>query len=391
LLQDLRATLRSKAIILILLSSATIRCLFFFFLSDSPSKFGPDEGTYAALTKYVSEGRPVIDFPVYGAVLYNSARSFILPSTLLVKIDINELDAVRMTSSIYGLSTILILSMTYLSLQQKFEWAGRKKESFFDIKSIMLIGAFASVPSNFIWSAIGLRESGSQFWIMTTFYFLSKVYFSSGFKLLSYFALSILSLMLAFGSRPEVALLFSIVTLFFSFLTLIKSHKLAPIAAVLIGLILGQTYSSAWDIPSSKNPNSISDQEVVIDQGAIARQDNVNSKEENNAVILFRKLTNNLGIIESIENKRNLNSIGAESALPQSSCVDQSQDLIRILKCNAVELPYRLFAFLFRPLIFFDEGSLLLKLASIENLGWLLILPYGLFIAFRRNTNSNRN
>jgi hypothetical protein len=166
---------------------------------------------------------------------------------------------------------------------------------------------------------------------------------------------------------------------------------LAPIAAVLIGLILGQTYSSAWDIPSSKNPNSISDQEVVIDQGAIARQDNVNSKEENNAVILFRTLTNNLGIIESIENKRNLNSIGAESALPQSSCVDQSQDLIRILKCNAVELPYRLFAFLFRPLIFFDEGSLLLKLASIENLGWLLILPYGLFIAIRRNTNPKIN
>lgn len=363
------------------MTSAIIRFLFFVFLPGSASKFGPDEGTYATLAKYVSEGLPVKHFPVYGSELYNSGRSFFLPSTLLIKLGINELNAVRLTSTIYGFASILILAMTYQSLQQILKFNFRKKQSHFNKESIILVGIFAFIPSNFVWTTIGLRESSSQFWLMTSFYFLLKIYLDSGLKLLGYVVLSIISIMFSFGSRPESAFVFSIVTLSFSIYALIKLRKIAPMLAVLLGFILGQIFTSSWDSSKEMNQNS------GFDRKPIVKQDVSDGKEREKSVISDHELANNLRIFKFIEDKRNLNSIGAESALPQTNCVDQSQDFIGILKCNSLILPYRLFTFLFRPLFVFDEGTLFVKLASLENLVWLVIIPFSLFVAFRRDVN----
>ena len=84
-MDDIRFALTSKPVIVILSISAAIRVLFqFALLPNSPAVFGPDEGTYALLAKYVSQGLPVEEFPAYGPGLYNSAKSITLPSAFLI-------------------------------------------------------------------------------------------------------------------------------------------------------------------------------------------------------------------------------------------------------------------------------------------------------------------
>jgi len=114
---DIRMTLSSKPVIVILTLSALFRIVIHFLvLPNSPSVLGPDEGTYAALAKYVAEGLPVQEFPAYGAGLYNSAKSITLPSAFLVQLGMAELMAVRTIASIYGLASSLILALCFLAL-----------------------------------------------------------------------------------------------------------------------------------------------------------------------------------------------------------------------------------------------------------------------------------
>jgi hypothetical protein len=85
-----------------------------------------------------------------------------------------------------------------------------------------------------------------------------------------------------------------------------------------------------------------------------------------------------------LEYKRNVNALDAQSALPASTCQNSTQDISLLIKCNLDELPYRLFAFLFRPLIFFDQGSTTLTLAALENLGWIILVPFSIWVSLRR-------
>jgi hypothetical protein len=59
-----------------------------------------------------------------------------------------------------------------------------------------------------------------------------------------------------------------------------------------------------------------------------------------------------------------------------------------LIECNLKELPYRLFAFLFRPLIFFDQGSTTLNFAALENLGWMILVPLSVWVSLRRRENT---
>lgn len=374
MLIDIKTLLRSKALVLIIAISAIARIASLILLPHKPSPYAPDEATYARLAKYVSESLPVQEFPLFGPGLYLSSRSFILPSSLLIKMGINELDAIRIVSSFCGIGCLIILSLTHIAFIRMFWNTPVKKNLVFEKESIFILSFFAFLPSNFIWSILGLRESVSQFWIVLTFYLLLKVSFSGKRKMWKYAIAPIISLMLAFGARPETALLFSIVLIFFSLYLIFSVRIFLPIIVVLIGLILGQAFTATSSLPS---PNSVFSNKIVdSDQEAV----------KGSVLNPIKEIQNDIGRIRTFEEKRNVNALDAESALPQSSCVGQSSQFQIILKCNFVELPYRLFAFLFRPLIFFDRGSTTLNFAAVENLGWILLFASVFFIGFRRTT-----
>ena len=98
-------------------ASFVARVIVFFALPKTPSSLGPDEGTYAALTKWIGESNPADKFPAYGQGLYLSGRSIISPASILYRAGINELDAVRIISTVYGFCSLIMLVLLILNLQ----------------------------------------------------------------------------------------------------------------------------------------------------------------------------------------------------------------------------------------------------------------------------------
>ena len=68
----------------------------------------------------------------------------------------------------------------------------------------------------------------------------------------------------------------------------------------------------------------------------------------------------------------NLNRLDAKSSLPENNCPSFSSNSTSWLICQAKQLPFRMFTFLFRPFPFLEEStSLGFQLASYENLLWV--------------------
>ena len=133
------------------------RVIMFFGLPNTPYSLAPDEVTYEALAKWISESKPATDFPGFGEGLYLSGRSVILPASTLIKFGMNELDAVRLASSIYGF--LALCAVVYLSaelLQANNSGVMRNKKIERLVVTLLLVYAF--LPSHFVWSNLGLRE-----------------------------------------------------------------------------------------------------------------------------------------------------------------------------------------------------------------------------------------
>jgi len=420
IIDDVKFALFSRPILVILAISTFVRIVFHFFvLPDSPSGLGPDEGTYAALAKYVSQGLPVEEFPAYGAALYNSAKSITLPSAFLVQLGMDELGAVRTVASTYGLASSLVLVLCFLALLRLRSQTFKKLSPVFDRKFLALLVIFTFFPSNFVWSTIGLRESGSQFWLITTFYFILKLLGSPGRDLWKFTGLCSLALTLAHGTRPETALVFSLIALLASIVLLVKLRKFFPLIAIFLGVFAGQAFTTTPKVLAEESLGAFQIIEKELSQSATPkpveslegkRNESASAKctQENQIIQLegkeFRCKTSKTYQVEKrnpiktlgekflttqiLEYKRNVNAIGAQSALPTSTCQNLSRDILILIECNLKELPYRLFAFLFRPLVFFDQGSTTLTFASLENLGWTILVPLSVWVSLRKRENT---
>jgi hypothetical protein len=186
-------------------------------------------------------------------------------------------------------------------------------------------------------------------------------------KVLSLFGFT-LSLIFAFGSRKETALVFSAATLFLSLLLLINRVKSAiPITgASILGILCGFIFTLTPvvnGVISNEEPTSI--------EKSIDPLDSAKSQ---------------LAVVANLDEKREVNRIGASSALPASSCTSLESPKIEWLFCNLKELPLRLVAFLARPFPFMEDGSQMLKLAGIENIMWIVLILYTLVMSLK-----NRN
>jgi hypothetical protein len=421
MINDLKAVFSSKPLIIIFTLSLVLRFfLFSFWLPNSPSILGPDEGTYSMLAKFVSEGRTVQAFPVFGESLYNSSKSMIIISALFIKLGMSALDSVRLTSSIYGFASSIILAMFYVGFMKTREDFSLLQSHIFTKKICLLIGIYTFVPSNFAWSVVGLRESTSQFWLLLSFYLMLKLSISYESARWLYAILLLTSLTLAQGARPQTAILFLLIMFCASFVLLLKNKMLIPIAAVILAIFAGHKYTATEYIPSANTlhaftiiKGSVDDITTLtgseFEERTIIRKDLSKYCKYENSVDVFegtyficrnlnQELTEKSGALENIkdnftlvqrlEAKRIANSANSQSALPVNLCQGNSEKIIVILKCNVRELPFRLFAFLFRPILIYDSGSSFLIFAALENLGWTALILICMVAAFRRNQNS---
>lgn len=349
----------SPELLFIVTLAAAARIFALFLLPNSPSSFGPDEGTYAYLAEWVEEGEPVTDFPLYGAGLYNSARSLILPSVIFVRFGFEPLIAVRLVSLIYGVLSIYLFGKLVLYVSKKIV---SPRDTLKERSILIVVAFFAFLPSTFIWSILGLRETASVFWIMMSAYFLIRLkdYGTTSFansKLTSWLyqtSMALISIILAFGARQETALVF--LTFFgLSLIFLANGKRFLTASICILGFIGGHlfTMTPSADVSDNQLSNSNSLSSALIQSP-------------------LRKIT-------ILEYKRNVNTLHANTALPLTECTEATGSIFTRVQCNLEELPYRLVSTLFRPFIFLDTGAISNNPASLENLIWLGLLALFLF------------
>ena len=337
----------------IVAASFVARVIMFFILPSTPSSLAPDEGTYAALTKWIAESKPATDFPAFGEGLYLSGRSIIIPSSALNRIGMNELDAVRLVSSFYGFLSLLLLTFLAVKLLNR-----RDDLSKFNTRLVLLFFTiFAFLPSHFVWSTLGLREGPNEFWVLLSFVSVYVIFhFKTRHQVLAYFAL-FASIVMCFSTRPQAGLVLGVGLLIYLVSRIKQTKALLAIAAVLTGIVLGSIATSG-----NVGVSILEDPGVVI-----TMVDGIPTRHTGNQV-------DAASVIET-----------PNCPLSQNSVIASAPSRVDTYACILWRAPYMTSTFLLRPFIVGDVTSTSSAFAAIENLIWFL--AFGLvayFIVKRR-------
>ena len=396
-------TLKSK-LYAIVFASLVVRVVAFLVLPTTPSNLAPDEGTYGAVAKWTALGKPATEFPAFGADLYQSGRSLLLPAALFNKIGFNPLNAVRFTATIYGFLLVCLIVTIMLKTALKHikfaEFIDQNPRIFFSLFSI-----FVLLPSNFVWSILGLRESATQFWVVSAFSLLFLILHLNKKASLSATCGFLFSIIATFSARPQVGWVLG-VTLLLYLLVRIRSRiarLLIPITV--LGIVFGYTATVGFSIevsetytvmketptasPAPEDENSASklcsfnrqrlefNDIFYLCESHIEKKTIVDFKNPGSAVI---------DQAEAIPVKHVGNKVGAASAINTPDCPFAGTSRAETFACIAYLAPYTTFTFLVRPMLGADVTSLSSLFAAIENFFWFSAFIYVtvLFIRNRR-------
>jgi len=332
----------------IVAASFVVRVIMFFVLPSTPSSLAPDEGTYASLTKWIAESKPAADFPAFGEGLYLSGRSIIIPSSILNRIGMGELDAVRLVSSFYGFMSLVLLTFFALKLLNN----GDNLSKFNSRLTLLLFFVFAFLPSHFVWSTLGLREGPNEFWVLSAFISVYAIFhLRTRFQALMYLAL-FASIVMCFSTRPQVGLVLGVGLLSYLITRFKQAKSLIAIAAVLSGVFLGS-------IATSGNAGV----SIVEDPGVVITMvDGIPSRHTGNQVAAA-------SIIET-----------PDCPLSENSVIASAPSRVETYACIIWRAPYMTSTFLLRPFIVGDVTSSSSAFAATENLIWFL--AFGLIAFF---------
>ena len=364
-------TLKGK-LYAVILCSFFARVISFFLLPNTPSFLGPDEGTYGAVAEWTEKGLAAKDFPAYGEGLYLSARAFIWPSTLLNQIGFSPLNSVRLTATIYGLMTLLLVVYIFLQSVEKRIVLANYVAKHSKLIVIFFI-VFAFLPSHFVWSLLGLRESATEFWTLSAFaslYWMFHLEKKLSLKAVLFFAAAIV---FTFSSRPQVGWVLGISFLIFLLCNIKSKTALILIPVVLIGVVMGFTGTTSRSATTTATTTT----------GAIGSVTSTSSK-------IFGSLKT---AAEITAYKHRANQLDAASVIVTQSCPREGMGLVSrpstsfdTYFCIAWRAPYMVSTFLFRPLIGLDVTSTSSLFGALENILWIgvFIFIFGALIRKRR-------
>ncbi len=323
-------------------------------LPDSHSSLAPDEGTYASLAKWVGESKPVDEFPIFSGGVYRSGRAFILPASFLYRLGVDPLDAVRFVSNFYALSLLIIIcafSAFLLKANSTFIRISNREVNLIT----GLIGILAFLPSHFLWSTLGLRESSNEFWLvlayLSLFLFLnakSKLRLPSGFGVF-------VALVMTYSTRVQVGWVLSASLLIFAVLRMKKSGTFVLITLITLGTLVGYSLNQAPNKINNTNLSSLENSERPSDNvfaGAISEVS---------------------AAISGIPTKHKDNQYGAESKIETQYCPINESTTLGNYACLIYRSPLSSLTFLFRPIPMIDTTSASSVFAAGENLVWMLI------------------
>jgi len=337
----------------IVAASFVARVIMFFVLPNTPSSLAPDEGTYAALTRWIAESKPATDFPAFGEGLYLSGRTIIIPASVLNRIGMGELDAVRLVSSFYGFLSLVLLTFFALKLLNNSDQLSK----FNSRLTLLFFVVFAFLPSHFVWSNLALREGPNEFWVLLSFVSMYVIFhFKTRYQSLAHLAL-FASIVMCYSTRPQVGLVLGVGLLIYLVSRIKQTKALLAIAAVLTGIVAGS-------IATSGNAGV----SIIEDPGTVITMvDGIPSRQAGNQVAAA-------SIIE-IPN----------CPLSNNSVIASAPSRVDTYACILWRAPYMTTTFLLRPFIVGDVTSTSSAIAAIENLMWLLAFGLiGYFIVMRR-------
>jgi hypothetical protein len=346
-------TLKSK-LYAIVFASFVVRVVAFFVLPNTASNLAPDEGQYAYLVDWVSQGKPVSEYPLFGPGLYHSMQAIVWPSVFFKHLGVNSLDSIRLTSSIYSLLAVVLVAQ---SLIFTFNSNNKSKE-FIQKNPVVFFGLFATfvfIPSHFLWSILGLRESATEFWTLSTFLTLFLLFHCKNEKQTTRVVYFLLSIIMLYNSRPQVGLVASSVLLIY-----LLFHFRVKLARILVLVTLLGT---------------------MIGSLLINTENAENAKHTPVTINLFESLFNQA---KDLNYHREANQEGAASVIKTTSCPYIGEAIEIQYFCFVWQLPYTTTTFIFRPLLRDDVTSNSARLAVAENLLWLSAFIF-IFLCFFRN------
>ena len=367
-------TLKSK-LYAIVFASFVVRILSFLLLPSKPTvALAPDEGGYAEIVRLVASEQPTTS---HGG-LYFISRTLVLPAAALNNFGIEPLSSVRIIASVYGALTLILVAFLVIQFVNKYSTYSKltlKRCNL--ITSLFFI--FAFLPSHFLWSTLGLRESPMEFWVLCS---LSAIFLAVNLQekvTLPIALLLTISITLLFNTRPQVAWVLTVTIL----ISLIFNNKrrvsftLALLTLIASGVGYGSVAVQKYDVFALVAADG-----SVIDGSACkdSKQKIIIQGEEHKCTKTgtrtdLSNLQNPGEIIVNetiaIPDRHKGNQVAAASAIQTLSCPVTEESKIDKYFCLVWRAPYMAATFLFRPLIFIDTTSTSSLIAAIENIVWL--------------------
>ena len=373
----------------IVAASFVARVVVLFLLPNTPSAFAPDEGTYAGLAKWVSESKPAPEFPGLDGVLYLQGRSLFLPTSTFIKLGINELDAVRLTSSIYGFLALCAV-VHLISKLLKSNTSRVIEDKKIERLIVALVVIYAFLPSHFVWSNLGLRESPNEFWVIMTFMGVFLLYREGRLKKLLLAVSISISIICTFSSRPQVGWVLVATLLTYSLFNLKNKLTYLLITSVLSGLLAGYLATTSFayvtiEVYVAQDSSKTSTEASKLCDGTKTKVE-YERKIYNcvkSGTVTKRERSSNLAEvaidqIEVLPGRQIGNQAGAASSIDRLACPWSESSEIGKYGCLIFRAPYMTLTFLFRPLPFIDTTSRSSTIAAVENTIWILM--FGLIV-----------
>ena len=390
---SLRLTTLKSKLYAIVFASFVVRVVAFFALPNTPSALGPDEATYAQVVEWTGSGRPASDFPRFGAGLYVSGRSLLLPATFLYKVGLNPLNSVRLTASAYGLLVACVVVGVILKTASRniiFKGFTEQKTLFIPT----LFAVFVFLPSNFVWSILGLRESATEFWVISVFALLFLVFHSNQKVTVVASCGLVFAMIMLFSARPQVGWVTGVTIVIYLLIKIKERVAILLLPIITMGTLLGyfstvpasQLTAATFtvrevtaDLATTTVP--MKPIEIEVSKRCVRNNQIISTGDKKYFCTLIPENQITLDIknpgtalidqTDSIPYKHEVNKAGAASAIKTQDCPLASNSRLEIYSCIVYRAPYTTFTFLFRPILGADVTSSSSLFAAIENTFWL--------------------
>ena len=422
-----------RTLTFIILGLGVVRLVVAFLLPQEPSIMAPDEGTYAALAGVVGSGGDWATWNYgWGAGLYPGSRALLGPAATLTSLGLPDLTAVRVISVLYAVgSQLLLLTIARLA---RLRIAPERPTGLLRISWPMLgVAVFVLMPSNVLWSNLGLREAACAFWILAAVTCAGYLFTTRDWRWKTICGVGVAaSITMAFQSRVylAVALVLALTVGIVWFGKERPRLSVTLAASVILGALLGITASLPATLPSTSPPAAelLAQAEELRAEATTLRRD-AEENESASGAAEDRAKAEALDaeaerLIEQVEQAPDTGAFGAlqqgaaaasevinpdtylergsyqrdvsaqyaNSAIATDSCVGLPNPQ-SLRWCEITRLPGAAFAVMFRPLWPLDipaEWSATAVLASLENVAWLAVVASVIWVLVTRRFSMTR-